>query len=70
MTQEEFKALGTGHHVRIKAEWNGKQWRLSNTIQATETCILNEIGQRKRYPIATGYQRVKIIEDIRNQKKK
>lgn len=70
MTQEEFKALGTGHHVRIRAEWNGRKWRLSTTIQSTETVILQPIGTRSKYPVATGYRYVTIIEDKRKPKQK
>lgn len=62
MTKNEFEALGNGYHRHVTVEWNGRQWRLSKTFQATETCMLQPLGKRIRFPVATGYRYVKLIK--------
>lgn len=61
MTKEEFQQLGTKMHYNMRAEWNGKKWKLTQTIQSTETCMLNS-PHRKKYSIATGYKYVTLIK--------
>ena len=63
MTKEEFQKLGTGIHYKLLAEWNGKRWRLTKTVQATETCFLNgEHARLTKKSIATGYQYVTLVK--------
>lgn len=60
MTKEEFQKLGTKMHYKVFVEWNGKKWRLTRTVQSTETVFLNAVDARIQHPIATGYQYVKL----------
>ena len=61
MTKEEFQKLGTKMHYKVFVEWNGKKWRMTQTIQASGTCMLNNPDSRRYYPLATSYERVTLL---------